>query len=157
MRIRIPRTRLRRAARGGFSLVEVTLAMAIAGMLITTLYAGLTYGFSVMRLARENTRATQILVEKMETIRLYSWDQLNTPGFIPASFEVAYYPMGGVTNHGTIYSGYLTISNTPLTASYAPDLKKVTVTLNWKTGGLGRTRTISTYVSHYGLQSYIYY
>jgi hypothetical protein len=36
-------------------------------------------------------------------------------------------------------------------------MKKVIVTLNWTTGKLPRTRSISTYVSRYGLQNYIYY
>jgi type II secretory pathway pseudopilin PulG len=157
MRLRRCQCKLPRAAEGAFSLVEVTFGMALAAILLTALYTGLTYGFSVMRLARENTRATQILVEKMETVRLYNWDQINTPECLPSTFEVAYYPMGGVTNPGTIYHGTLTISDTALTAGYASDMKKITVTLNWKTGGLPRTRTLSTYVSRYGMQNYIYF
>ena len=157
MRTRIRQIKLRLAAREAFSLVEVVFAMALAGMMMTVLYAGLTYGFTVMRLARENTRATQILTEKMETIRLYTWDQINTTGFIPATFQVPYYPMGGLTNPGTIYTGTIRVTDAPVGTSYASEMKKIIVTLNWKTGNLNRTRGISTYVSHYGLQNYIYY
>jgi hypothetical protein len=35
-------------------------------------------------------------------------------------------------------------------------LKLVTVTLNWKTGNLNRTRSFNSYISRYGLQDYIY-
>ncbi len=157
MKIRNRQLKLPRVAQGAFSLVEVAFGMALAGVMLTALYTGLTYGFSVMKLARENTRATQILVEKMETIRLYNWDQINTPSFLPPTFDVDYYPMGGDTNHGTIYHGTLAVSDTSLTAGYAGDMKKITVTLNWMTGGLPRTRTLSTYVSRYGLQNYIYF
>jgi uncharacterized protein (TIGR02598 family) len=157
MRIRNCQLKSPRVAAGAFSLVEVCFAMALAGMMMTTLYAGLAYGFSVMRLARENTRATQILIERMETIRLYTWEQINTTGFIPASFQVYYNPMGGSTNRGTVYTGTVQIAAAPIGTSYAGDMKKVSFTLNWKTGNLNRTRSISTYVSHYGLQNYIYY
>ena len=156
MRIRNCQSRLPATNRAAFSLVEVTFGMALAGLMLTTLYTGLTYGFSVMKLARENTRATQVLIEKMETIRLYTWDQINTPGFLPTSFQVPYYPMGGTLNPGTLYNGLIVVSDPSLGTSYASDMKKITVTLNWKTGNLPRTRSLSTYVAHYGLQSYIY-
>lgn len=138
-----------------FSIIEVIFAMAIAGIMFVGLYAGLQGGFAIIKLARENTRATQILVEKMETIRLYTWDQINSNGFIPPTFTVAYFPMGG-TNSGTTYTGTVTIADSGLGASYAADMKKISVRLDWKTGQLPRTRTISTYVSRYGLQNYIY-
>lgn len=155
MRTRICQTESRR---GGvaFTLIEVVFTMAMAGMLFLVLYEGLASGFSIIKLARENTRASQILVEKMETVRLYTWDQINSNGFMLTNFVVAYYPMAGV-NGGTMYTGVVTVSDSGLATSYAGDLKKVTVQLNWLTGSMPRTRTTSTYVSRYGLQNYINY
>ena len=60
----------RRKTAGAFSLVEVMIGMAIVGVTFVSLYGGMTYGFSSVRMSLENLRATQILVEKMETIRL---------------------------------------------------------------------------------------
>ena len=38
------------------------------GIVLVTLYAGFSSGFSVVRLNREDLRATQILEEKMESL-----------------------------------------------------------------------------------------
>jgi type II secretory pathway pseudopilin PulG len=145
---------------GAFSLVDVLFAMVIVGGLVIALYTGLAWGFSVIRIARENLRATQVMAEKMETIRLYNWDQFTSNGFIPKTFAVPYYPAGstnGSTNGaGIIYRGTMVITNCPLATSYSTDMRKVTVTINWMSGNLDRTRTIESYVSRYGLQNYIY-
>src|SRR3954464_142977 len=59
-----------------FSLVETTVGMSILGTVAAALMTGVTTGFFTMQLARENLRATQIMLEKVETIRLYTWDQI---------------------------------------------------------------------------------
>ena len=59
-------------------------------------------------------------------------------------------------NQGLTYNGTMAITNAPITSSYSNELKLVTVTLNWQTGTLPRTRTFTTYVARNGLQSYIY-
>ncbi|MCX6902861.1 MAG: hypothetical protein NTW03_05180 [Verrucomicrobia bacterium] len=155
MRIRTSQIGSRPVAGLAFTIVEVCFSMAMAAIMFIALYAGLESGFAMMRLARENTRATQIMIEKMETIRLYTWDQINSNGFIPNNFSVAYYPMGG-SNCGVIYNGVLTITNVPFNTSYAGNMRKVIVTLNWQTGSTPRSRTLSTYVARYGLQNYIW-
>jgi hypothetical protein len=109
-----------------------------------------------MRMARENLRATQIMLEKVETIRLYSWEQIKQPGFIPPTFTATYDPNGGTNSQGLTYQGSLTISDAVIDSSYSNDMKKVTVRLNWKTGNLDRSREFSSYISRYGLQDYIY-
>jgi hypothetical protein len=106
-------------------------------------------------MARENERATQILLEKVETIRLYNWDQINSNGFIPATFSATYDPQGG-TNQGLVYSGTFTIGPAPISSSYSNDLKAVTIGISWKTGELQRQRQVMTLVSRYGLEDYIY-
>ena len=35
-------------------------------------------------------------------------------------------------------------------------MKKVVISVNWKTGAMDRNRSFSTYVARYGLQNYIY-
>ncbi len=156
MRIRLGQSGLRSARMRAFTIVEVVFGMAIAGVMFVALYNGLLGGFALMRMARENTRATQILLEKMETIRLYTWEEINDTNFIVPTFTTPYYPIA-TTNAGIIYHGTVTVDPAPLSASYADDVRQVTVTLNWQTGQLQRSRTISTYVSRYGLQNYIYY
>ena len=55
-----------------------------------------------------------------------------------------------------IYTGAISIASVPFYTSYAGDMKKVKVQLKWSTGKLPRSRSVSTYVSRYGLQNYIY-
>jgi type II secretory pathway pseudopilin PulG len=143
----------------GFSLVEAMVGMAILGTTMGALLSGFASGFFTMRMTRENLRATQIMLEKMETIRLYSWDQVNTPGFIPPTFSAPYDPQAAEGRQGLAYHGTLTITDVPsgaIDSSYAPYLKKVVVTVNWTTCSLNRTRQFQSYISRYGLQDYVY-
>lgn len=139
-----------------FSLMEAMIGMAVIGVLFVALYSGLTYGYSRVKMSRENLRATQILVEKMETIRLYNWDQINKNNFIPKEFEATYYPAGQTTSRGVVYNGKLEIEDCVLDTNYEDQMKRVVVTLTWKTGKLERERSLTTYVTQYGLHSHIY-
>jgi hypothetical protein len=106
-------------------------------------------------LARENLRATQIMQEKMETIRLYRWDQINSPGFIPEEFNEPFYA-GNEENPRLLYSGKVAIDPVPMTESYKDDLRMISIEIAWQSGNHLRQRRMKTFVSRYGLQNYIY-
>jgi len=136
-------------------MIEVTIGMGVIGTTCAALLTGITTGFFSMRMARENLRATQIILEKVETIRLYSWDQINTAGFIPATFTQVYDPTR--TNAtGLTYNGTMTITTPPISNSYKDDLRMLTVNVSWTTGSIPRTRQFSTLISRNGLQNYVY-
>jgi len=158
MKIRISSHKTSGAQWSAFTLIEVMVAVAIIGIEFVTLYVGMTQGFGIVQIARENLRATQILQEKMETIRLYTWSQITSNGFIPTDFQATFYPAGSQTNQGVVYNGTLTISDAPVssTTGYNTDLKLVLVQLNWTSGNIQRQREMRTMVSHYGLHNYIY-
>ena len=137
-----------------FSIIEVTVGMGVVGTSMAALFSGYTTGFFTMQMARENLRATQIMLEKTETLRLYSWEQINTPGFIPATFTNTYDPNS--QSKGVTYQGTLSVTSAPISSSYSNNMRQVTVTVNWATGSLNRSRTLTTYVARNGLQSYIY-
>jgi len=145
--------------RRAFSLIDALWGMAAAGVMFGALYAGIAFGFNTIKFARENTRATQIMLEKMEIIRLYTWDQLTDttpPTFVPTNaFIVPYYAVGG-TNSQLVYTGRVVIADAPLTTSYAANMKQVTVSLNWSTGKTPRSRSMTTYVTKNGMQSYVW-
>ena len=138
-----------------FSLIEATIGMGIVGTTIATLFSGFTSGFFTMQMARENLRATQIMLERVETIRLYSWDQVTT-GYITPTFTAPYDPEATQGQQGLVYNGTITVTDTGLPSSYAPDMKKVVVRLNWKTGRLARSREFTSYISRFGMQDYVY-
>jgi prepilin-type N-terminal cleavage/methylation domain-containing protein len=140
-----------------FTLVEVVVASALAAILFVSAIAGFSSAFGTLQLDRENSRATQILLEKTEMLRLYNWDQItgnDTNTFVPTTFSAPFYP--DATDGGFNYAGTAIITNAPISATYKDDLRMVTISLTWTSGLAVRSRAMTTYVSHYGLQNYIY-
>jgi len=126
------------------------------GMVFVALYAGMATGFVSVRASRENLRATQILLEKFETLRLYNWEQITNNGFLPPAFTNRY--AANQSSKGVQYVGTVTItSNMPpgMTEPYIEDMRMVTIRLEWGSSGIPRSRTITNFVSKYGLQLYI--
>jgi len=144
-----------------YSIIEVLVGAGIFGLGFVSLLAGMSSAFSFTQLAREDLRATQIMLERMETIRLYNWDQINGKnGFIiPALFTNAYYPPGLSTASGIYYTGQVAIAAaTNLDgASYSNAMRNVQVTLKWSSGNILRTRSMSSLVGSNGIQNYVYY
>lgn len=138
------------------SLAEVLCAVAILGICAAGLMGVVANGFFTIQLARENQRATQILMEQTEMIRLYNWDQVNIPGFIPTNFTVRFDPQATNGGGGATYTGSVTITDAPFSAGYAANIKQLTLNLSWTAKNLPRTRSLTTLVSKDGLQNYVY-
>jgi type II secretory pathway pseudopilin PulG len=147
-----------KARQAAFSLSESIFGVAVIGIVFVSLYSGMATGFHSIRDSQENLRATQILLEKFETLRLYNWEQLNTPGFVPPTFTTTYAPTEG--SQGITYNGRVMIGQPMITDAYAPDLRMVTIILTWQSLGngtkLNHTRTFTSFVAKYGIQNYIY-
>lgn len=139
----------------GLTLLEVLFALAIVGLIVAAVYSAITSGMSSLRMARENLRATQILVEKTEALRLYNWDQLNT-SFLPSKFVAPYDVHTTSTNSGVLYYGTITLTQPDIGTTYTNTLRLVTVRVDWTTGRLKRSRELSTYVCRTGIQNYVY-
>ena len=157
MRIFTPEKRNFNSRQSAYTLAEVMVGIAIMSVMFLTLYLGFTQGFGVVQGSRENLRATQILQQQAEVIRLYTWEQINpASGWIPPTTTWTFYPLGGTGNQGITYTGTVNIAAAPMTESYAADNKLITFALTWKSGNVQRQRQISTLVSKYGLHNYIY-
>jgi len=159
MRIRISAPRKTRLHQLAYTLVEVVIGVAIVGIAFVSLYAGMSAGFAVTQLSRENLRATQIILERMEGLRLYNWNQLCYSNMIPLNFTNYYYPLTGTNEaKGVAYRGTMVVTNAGLTpaASYGDNMRKILVTVSWESSGVQRIRTMSTYTSRNGLQNYVY-
>jgi hypothetical protein len=130
------------------------------GILFVSLFAGMSMTSSKTRLAREDLRATQILVERIEGVRLYNWDELvysNT--LCPATFTSSYYPIADSSGStGMTYYGTVVITNASLnpTASYTNQLRSITVNVTWTNSGLAHSRSMTTYQAQFGMQNYIF-
>ena len=152
-------------AQQAYTLAEVLVATLLLSTLLVSLYAGMSGGLAYTAMVREELRATQVMLERLEGIRLYNWDQINSNGFIPQTFTTYYFPdpTNPATGSGVLYTGSITIR--PIQWSpqppYADDLREVIVRVGWQSGtgpggGQLRQREMRTLVSRYGLQNYIF-
>ena len=135
--------------------------MGVVGVTFVALYAGINSGFYTIQLTRDDIRATQIIADKLDTIRLYAWDTVIQPGFVPTNFVESFYPTSvtngaGYSSPGVTYSGSISITAAPLTESYSTNMRLVTVTVNWTTAKLQRQRSATTLITKNGLQRFIY-
>jgi len=157
MRTRPVNNQKRHLHSGAFTLVEVVIASALFVISSVAGYLALAQNFQIIQAMRENLRATQILQDKTEIVRLYTWQQLTNGAFVPKYFTNYFNPSGRAgETQGASYYGTVTIGNAPMTESYAGDLKLVTFRLSWTNSNVPHQREISTLVSHYGLHNYIY-
>jgi len=156
MKMTIPANREGASRHSAYTLPEVMMGILIMSIMFVTLYAGFTQGFGVVQGSRENLRATQILQQYSEIIRLYTWDQLTNVNFLPHPFTTnwTFYPIGGSGNQGVTYTGTLSVDNSDLLEAYAASTKKVTFTLTWTSGNMQHQRQMTTLVSEYGLHKY---
>ncbi len=150
-------TRRMRSGVSAFTLVEVVVAVGVLGIMLVTLYLGISVGFSMTQSERENLRATQVMLERMEGIRLFTWDQLVDPTKNPPAFTNYFAPSS--INLGVMYVGTMTVTtNISLTpsATYSANMRRVTVQASWTSRNVTHTRSMSTYVSKNGVQNYVF-
>jgi prepilin-type N-terminal cleavage/methylation domain-containing protein len=142
-----------RRRQSAFTLLEVMIGVVLMGVMFVSLYVGFSSGFAIIRLARENLRATQILQEKTETLRLLTWEQLSQ---MKLEMAEPFYSTDSSLQSGLTYDLYISIpSASPVTdAIYAPDIRQVTVEARWTSGGVERRRSMTSYASRYGLHRY---
>jgi len=147
-----------RAHERGTTLAEVLIATVILAISTAGVMAAIFTGFFTVGRTRENQRATQIILEKVETLRLYSWTQVTSNGFIPTTFSQSFDPQASQGAQGIVYHGTLAISPFPFSgASYRDKMRQVTVTLSWTSErNLARTRSFVTYIAKDGVQNYVY-
>jgi prepilin-type N-terminal cleavage/methylation domain-containing protein len=145
--------------RAGMTLIEVMVGVGVLGIMSVALYAGFAFAFAEIRLAQENARATQILEERMEVVRVLNWDQVvNLPGYIPTNFTAAF-SLDNPTNppaNSFSYTGKVTVARAPVTATYSNDLRMIQIQVTWPSGKVVRQRQMTTFVSQYGMQKHLY-
>jgi len=141
-----------------FTLADTAVAIFVLGTIGGGFCLALSSGFLTLQNTREDLRATQILMQKIEAVRLCTWSELSN-----VSFQESYDPLNGTNQLGAVYFGTLAIGPAtaiPNTASYAPNMALVTVNLNWTNYNHGQamphSRQMQTQVARYGLQNYVW-
>lgn len=156
MKIKGP-TRLKKCA-SAFTLAEVVIASGLIAISCTSLLIALSMGFSTVQANRENLRATQVMVQKMETLRLYNWSELQASNFFNPTFSEYFNP---VSTNGVLYVGQISLSvPTNLPSNYSNQVYTVTVSVCWTNYVRGQAivhnRQMQTYAALYGIQNYVY-
>src|SRR5258707_11267987 len=64
------------ASESAFTISEVVVAVAVLTIISLGFYTALSSGFGILQASRENLRATQVMMQKLEGIRLCTWSQL---------------------------------------------------------------------------------
>jgi len=145
------------AGTDAFTLMEVVVAAMVLMTISVAFYLGLSSCFSVVKASREEVRATQIMTQKLEAVRLCTWSELTN-----FSFKEPYDPVGTTNSSaGVYYYGNVTKSaaaTIPNTASYLNNMCLVTVSLTWTNSRRSAvySRKMETHYARYGLQSYIW-
>jgi Tfp pilus assembly protein PilV len=146
------------SSQGAFTIAEVLVAVFILGIACISLYAGFATGFLLVDSTRQELRATQILTQKAEALRLCSWSSLTN---FPLTFTESYDPTS--TNGGIRYVGTVTAnaaSVIPNTAAYQSNMCVATISLSWTnyngTRKFVHNRTSQTLIARYGIQNYIW-
>jgi hypothetical protein len=143
-------------------MAEVMVSVLLLALLTVSLFTAFSSGLALVRLAREDLRATQILAQKMESLRVLTWDQGVNPLLANPTFTEWYNPNG--PNTGVAYQGVVTAGAAPAgtPADYSNDLRTVTVTLYWtnffhgSSDPIVHSRQIQTCVARNGMQNYLY-
>ena len=166
---RQPRTRAGQgrgaSGRRAFTLPEVAVGTALLGFVAASLYTAFGAGFFLIQSTRENLRATQIMTQKLEAVRLFTWSQVcDTNYYLMPQFSESYDPTSTSTNTtGTKYTGFVTAAvpaSGEVPEAYRTNMRTVTVSLYWTNyNGAKRviqSRSMQTRVARNGMQNYIW-
>jgi uncharacterized protein (TIGR02598 family) len=141
-----------------FTLIEVVIAVGVLAIMVLSLYSAFVMGFAQIQASRETVRATQIITHKMEMIRLLNWDQVISPGYIPSSFTSSFYSDNPTNDslNGIIYTGTVQLTTPSMSETYANNMRQIKVRVTWTSCGIAHKKEMTTFVTQYGMQKYIY-
>jgi hypothetical protein len=146
----------------GFTITETLIAGALVSVIAVTLFGAFSFGFTVLQISRDDLRATQIMMQKMEAIRLFTWSQVLNPNYLKPSFVEYYDPAGvGSGSQGSTYRGFVTATvPTNVPAAYQTNMRTITVTVYWTnyngSKAIVHSRAMQSNVSKNGMQNYVW-
>ena len=131
---------LRREESGGFTLLEVLLALTILALGSLAMTAGQISAIKTMRSSRGATEAIRLAQEQVETFRLMSGPDVRALIGNPNDPNNPFDPDPGDDNVVAYNRSWTIVDDTP-----GPDLISIQVHVQWVDGlGLSRTTTLET-------------
>ena len=138
-----------------FTIVEVMMAAAVMLAGVVGMIQVVASGSEMVDLSHKQTIATQIIQHQIGKLRATDWTTISTyststtPTNITATLDASFQ---------SAIASFQSFSCTRLVSDVRTDLKKITFTITWATGQVGRTnysrsysRSGSTYVGKNGL------
>jgi uncharacterized protein (TIGR02598 family) len=72
-------------SREGFTLVEAMMAAGVAALFLGSLFAINTASMGTIKMARESAAASQVLQQRVESMRIANWHQITDANWIQAN------------------------------------------------------------------------
>jgi prepilin-type N-terminal cleavage/methylation domain-containing protein len=123
--------------RGGFSLIEVLMAMVVLGIILMTLISVFVYGYNVIARSKQLAIATQVCQAEIERIRGLAFDSLSG---LSSTFTD---PKFATLING---QGYRSVE-----AGVGTDIRKLTVGVNWTYRGQAMRKDVVTFITRMGV------
>lgn len=139
-----------RTRRCGFTMPEVSLAVIVLAMAITTAITAMQRALIDLDAARSLRVAGSILQCELEKERLLDWSRVSDPAYQPA-LDASFLRDPGVAGRFTLSRAVAPIGEP------VGEMVQVTLTVTWRTqDGRSVSRTHTTYFRQGGLHTYIY-
>jgi len=140
------RKRIGIAGKGGFTLMEVGVAVTVLTTVFVGGFGSLLMGYNLIESSRDQTRASQILQSEFEEIRTMNWADLDA---LPATDTYA--PSTDfVDAFGNKYSITRAVTNKHV------DQKQISVVVTWTEGAKTKTLEYITWYTEDGFSDYYF-
>ncbi|WP_414660668.1 type IV pilus modification PilV family protein [Horticoccus sp. 23ND18S-11] len=133
---------------GGFSIVEVIMAVSVLAMVLTTSVTTMQRAFLNLDSARNLETACRILQCEIEKERMLTWSQINDVSYVPT--------LGSSFAGNPAIAGRFSLARSVATVpNHGGNMIQVTVTATWRSyDGRPQDRSYTTYYGKDGLYAY---
>ncbi|TAK99168.1 MAG: hypothetical protein EPO07_11120 [Verrucomicrobia bacterium] len=149
----------RTSAVSGFTLAEALVAVLLGSVMLLALYASFTCGYTTIRVTREDLRATEIMLTRLERVRLCTYSELSNAQTNPPTAVEYYDPTDQASGKGgVVYTVTYSVKapTDPLPAAYKNNMWLVTVGVSWTNNSSAtHSRSMQTYVATNGINGYV--
>src|SRR2546425_9959614 len=90
------------ASIAAFTLLEGMVSLGVGGIALIALYAGFTYGYAPIDVTRQDLRATEIILQRLERTRLCSFNTITNSTINPPTTVEYYDPPDQTTGSGGV-------------------------------------------------------
>ena len=148
-------------AKAGTSFLDTLMGTAIFGTMFVSVCTGVGAGLKSTEVSRQNARAAQILIGKLECLRVLNWPDLSAPGALATTFTAPYEMDGAtaktlgmnVSSTNAFFQGKLSLKPSTTGESYSTNVLQVTAEVTWSFASRNFSRSVETLISAHGIQN----